>query len=108
MSPIKNENGSTLLENICAVTLLLVVTAMIMSTLLGGIALYKSNHIEYDRLNGVYTDIETSAVTTNVETVEGKISFKYSDGITEQQVDIKGNYTYDKQDKKLGDFEVIE
>lgn len=99
---LKNEQGSALVENVIAMCVLLLLSALVVSTFFGGLSVYTKSFVEYTRVNEVYSSLELMEGTGSdlVEEVEGTMSFEYS-GAT---VVVEGTYFYDKEGEKIGEF----
>ncbi len=109
---LNNESGNTLVENVVAMFIFVIVSAMMLSAFLAGITLYGRSFGEYSRVNNVYSDIEliegditdssgSSTVTsTVVEEKDGSISFDYAGDTIESE----GTYLYDDEGEKVGEF----
>lgn len=100
---LRSEQGSTLIENVVAVFVLSIFSAMILSTFLAGLSVYTDSYQEYTRINTVFSDIEQTEDVANGTTIQeqsGSISFMY-DG---ELMEIEGTYRYDVEGDKLGEF----
>lgn len=101
---LNNERGSTLIENVIAIFALTILSAMVVSTFFGGLAVYTKSFTEYTRINEVYSDIElmedSTVTSTNIKEQAGSISFEYA-GNT---IVIEGTYIYDDEGEKIGEF----
>lgn len=100
---LRNEDGIGLIENVVAVFILVVISAMIITGFIAGLKVYKTNMIEYKRINTVYDEIEQvedEVISSILSDQEGKLTFQYEGEV----IEIEGSYIYDGEKGKLGDF----
>ncbi len=100
---LRNEDGIGLIENVVAVFILVVISAMIITGFIAGLRVYKVNMLEYKRINTVYDEIEQvddELFSSILSEQEGKITFQYDGDV----IEIDGTYIYDGEKGKIGDF----
>ncbi len=118
----KNEQGSTLVENVISVFILTIFALIIMTTFLAGLNVYSKHFQEYARVKDIFGVIECMEDTfvtdpsgagelevvhptsdgSTIQEQQGSISFVY-DGETRE---LPGKYFYDLEGEKLGEFTV--
>lgn len=99
---LKNQDGNTLIENIAAVCVLSILSAMIASAFVAGMNVFTKSTLEYNRVNDIYNEIESKQESEQLLESSGTISFEYAG----DSIDIEGTYIYDLEKEKLNEFSV--
>lgn len=98
---IFNQEGNTLIENVVALFILAILSALVGTILLSTISLYEQSNEDYMNFNHAYNDIQCNNQESRyVSTKQGSISFKYNG----RQIKVDGEYIYDKQTKSMFEF----
>ncbi|WP_249028537.1 type II secretion system protein [Tannockella kyphosi] len=96
-----SQRGSTLVENMVAVLILGILSAVLGTVLFAGMNLYQNTRDEELRVQDVYNAIQAKQLEEGVlEQKTGTISYVYN----QQEIVLSGSYLYDVQEEKLFEF----
>ncbi len=104
---ICNQKGASLMEVVAGLTIVTVITTAVLTCVISGFSLNYKTVDEYSRVSEMYDQIEgnDTDVTDWNDVEESEITFSWTDSLgAVTDATITGNYTYDKDQSKLGEF----
>lgn len=99
-----NQQGATLMEVVVGFTIVSIITAAVLTSVLSGFSLSYKTKEEYDRVTDVYTQIESYDAGIPTSKI-GSMKFSWS-GSSSDPIEVEGTYMYDSNpdQSKLAEF----